>query len=108
MRLQDLKGCSREEQHSRIASQPAVDTMIFLEEPIPGKQLAFFGNYEGFFTEGLCVRTLTYVEAKGKWQVADMDLSDMYSDGFDHLFSVQEVQEKFAEICNLNGFLLDK
>ena len=115
MKLEDLAGKSREEQSQLIEKQPEALLLDMLEEPekMQGKILVFRGNYDGYATDGLCVRTFEYGESEGRWKdrwkVSDIDLSDMFTTLFDHGFSEHELKNQFKGFCSdIKGFLLEK
>lgn len=111
MKLKDLEGKSREEQSQLSEKQPKALLLDMLEEPekMQGKILVFRGNYDGYDTEGLCVRTFEYGESEGRWKVSDIDLSDMFTTSFDYGFFGHKLKNQFKGFCSdIKGFLLEK
>lgn len=110
MKLEDLKGMSRDEQNRVIASQMQVSAYDMIDNPclMHGKLLVFRGNYAGFDTKGLCVRTFEYIEKEDQWRISDIDLLDMFKEIFGELFTPDELFKKFKNFCHAEGFLFDK
>lgn len=110
MRLEDLKGMSREEQSRLIGAQKKVATADVIDNPdlMNGNILVFRGNYAGFDTKGLCVRTLEYLREKDKWKISDIDLLDGFCEEYDKCFEAYEVLKNFKGLYNSKGFLLEK
>ncbi len=110
MKLEDLKGMSRDEQSRMIASQMKVSVYDMIDNPwlMQGKILVFRGNYARFDTKGLCIRIFEYIRESDNWRVSDVDLLDMFNENFDKAFSADELFKCFKVFCYSEGFLLDK
>ena len=110
MKLKDLKDLQREEQNQMIQSCESIVLKDAINNPniVIGKVIVFFGNYAGFITEGLCVRTVEYIEQEEKWLVSDIDLSDMFVESFWKHYDKVEFQENFFSMYISEGFLLNK
>lgn len=109
MRFYNLIGLSDKEANDLILQCPKLEMRKALDNPatMQGKLLVFRGNYDGFATDRLCVRTFAYIENEDRWQVADATVYDMFASGFDYHFSSQELESKFEEFCNASGFVMD-
>lgn len=110
MKLQDLKNRTSEEQSDLIASHEKISMREVMDNPekFSDKILVFRGNYEGFDTDDLCVRTVKYIAKEGKWLVSDTDLSDMFTEEYDKHFTKSDLERNFPTFCDSEGFLLDK
>ena len=111
MKLKDLEGKSREEQSQLIEKHPRALLLYMLEEPekMQGKILVFRGNYGGFATNGLCVRTIEYLEEEDKWKIVNMDLSKMdEAVALDCHFTAYQLRNIFDGFCISDAFVMDK
>lgn len=109
MRFYDLKCLGDEEVNSLIEKCPKLEVKKVLENPeiLSEKILVFRGNYEGFATNRLCVRTFEYIQSEEKWEVSDVTVYDMFKSSFDHHFSKVELEVNFKAFCNGQGFVMD-
>lgn len=109
MRLYDLKGLSDAEANELILKSSKVKLNDALENPeiLSGKILVFRGNYDGFATDRLCIRTFEYLPKEEKWEVADATVYDMWISSFCYHFKSREVRLKFERFCEAEGFVMD-
>ncbi len=109
MRFHDLKGLSDEEASSLIAGCSKVEMKQVLENPeiLLKKILVFRGNYDGYATDRLCVRTFEYIQKEKRWKVSDITVFDMFTTSFYYHFSKQELETKFEAFFKSQGFVMD-
>ena len=109
MRFYELKGLSDEKAKSLIAKCKKVETKKVLENPeiLSKKVLVFRGNYDGFDTNRLCVRTFEYILTEERWKVSDVSVYDMFVSSFAYHFSKMELESNFKAFCNAKGFVMD-
>lgn len=109
MRFYDLKNLSDEEARSLIAKCQKIKVKEVLDNPdiLSKKILIFRGNYDGFATNKLCVRTFEYIPAEQRWKVSDIIVNEMFKISFDKHFKKEELQEQFKAFCNAEGFVMD-
>lgn len=109
MRFCELRGLDNEVASSLIAKSPKVEAKKFLDNPesFSKKILVFRGNYDGFDTNRLCVRTFEYISKEKKWKVSDVIIYDLFTSSFDYHFSKRELEEKFEAFVKAKGFAMD-
>ena len=108
MRFRDLNGLSDEVACASIEECQQVEMNEILDNPmiLSEKILVFEGNYDGFDTNKLCVRTFEYISTEQRWKVSDVSIYDFFISSYYHLFSKEELREQFSTFCNMKGFVM--
>lgn len=106
MKISEFRNYNAEEQREILEQQPQMLFNEVLDDPsqFVGKMICFL---EKCNPQKLIVQKAVYLPDEEKWLISNCDLANGAEEVFNRLFTVCDIGQYFAHLCDKSGYIFD-